>query len=78
MPAGKITGIIGNFPYRIALQRWGRLPKGDPEKLVEELYEAENKDNPNTSGSLDADDAELRGDDKPVRHALLIQSSPGL
>jgi len=100
MAARKLTDIIGNFPYRIALaggwidqpfvsahnpdppgsmvvisleplfpwmdrcgiasstrrialQRWGRLPKGDPQKRVEELYEAENRGNPNPSGSQD-------------------------
>ena len=100
MPAKKITDIVGNFPYRIALaggwidqpfvsehnpkppgsmvvisveptfpwmdrcgiasstrrvalQRWGRLPHCDPEQLVEELYDAENKNNTAASGSQD-------------------------
>jgi len=44
---------IASSTRRIALQRWGRLPKGDPEKLVEELYEAENKGKPDPSGSQD-------------------------
>ena len=100
MPAKKITDIVGNFPYRIALaggwidqpfvsehnpkppgsmvvisveptfpwmdrcgiasstrrvalQRWGCLPNRDPEQLVEELYDAENKNNTAASGSQD-------------------------
>ena len=44
---------IATSTRQMALQMWGGLPDRDPEKLVEQLYEAENKDNPNTSGSQD-------------------------
>ena len=44
---------IASSTRRIALQRWGRLPKRTPEQLVEELYEAENKGKSNPSGSQD-------------------------
>lgn len=37
----------------VALKRWGKLPKGDPVKRVEELYEAENRGSPHPSGSQD-------------------------
>ena len=59
-----VIGVEPTFPWmdrsgiatstrQMALQMWGGLPDRDPEKLTEELYEAENKDNPNTSGSQD-------------------------
>jgi len=59
-----VIGIEPTFPWmdrcgiasstrRIALERWGRLPPGNPEKRVEELYEAENKGKTDPSGSQD-------------------------
>lgn len=59
-----VVGIEPTFPWmdrcgiasstrRIALQRWGCLPNHNPEKLVEELYEAENKGKLDPSGSQD-------------------------
>jgi hypothetical protein len=59
-----VIGVEPTFPWmdrcgiasstrRIALERWGRLPKSDPEKLVRELYEAENKGKTDPSGSQD-------------------------
>jgi hypothetical protein len=59
-----VIGIEPTFPWmdrcgiasstrRIALERWGRLPKTNPEKLVKELYEAENKGKADPSGSQD-------------------------
>jgi len=59
-----VIGVEPTFPWmdrsgiatstrQIALQMWGALPGRDPEKLVEELYKAENKDNLNPSGSQD-------------------------
>jgi len=59
-----VIGIEPTFPWmdrcgiasstrRIALERWGRLPPGNPEKRVEELYEAENKGKADPSGSQD-------------------------
>jgi len=44
---------IATSTRRIALKRWGGLPKGDPGKRVMDLYEAENRDNPHPSGSQD-------------------------
>lgn len=44
---------IASSTRRIALKHWGRLPEGDPEKLVEELYLAENKGKTDPSGSQD-------------------------
>lgn len=44
---------IATSTRRVALQRWKRLPKGDPAKLVRELYEAENKGKAEPSGSQD-------------------------
>ena len=44
---------IASSTRRIALQRWGCLLKADPEKLVAELYQAENKDKTDPSGSQD-------------------------
>ena len=44
---------IASSTRRIALKRWGRLPKGDPMKMVEELYAVENKGKPDPSGSQD-------------------------
>jgi hypothetical protein len=46
--AGFATGT-----RRVALQRWGRVPKGEPAALVKELYEAENRDKADPSGSQD-------------------------
>ena len=59
-----VIGVEPTFPWmdrcgiatstrRTALRLWGGLPNRNPEELVEQLYEAENKDNPNTSGSQD-------------------------
>lgn len=59
-----VIGVEPTFPWmdrcgiasstrRIALERWGRLPKGDPDKLVRELYEVENKGKADPSGSQD-------------------------
>ncbi len=46
-------GIAGST-RRIARELWGdTLPDRDPAALVEELYHAENQNNPNTSGSQD-------------------------
>lgn len=44
---------IATSTRRVALERWGRLPPGDPARRVEELYEAENQGNPHPSGSQD-------------------------
>lgn len=44
---------IATSTRTIALKRWGRLPDGDPLKRVEELYKAENRNNPLPSGSQD-------------------------
>jgi hypothetical protein len=44
---------IATSTRRTALRLWGGLPNRDPEKLVEQLYEVENKDNPAPSGSQD-------------------------
>ena len=47
------AGICGST-RSIALELWGGdVPDEDPEKLVRILYEAENKDNPEPSGSQD-------------------------
>ena len=47
--AGMATGS-----RKIALQMWGgRLPDGDPAKLVEDLYREENKDKAEPSGTQD-------------------------
>jgi hypothetical protein len=46
--AGMATGT-----REIALARWGRLPDGDPAERVRELYEAENRDRAEPSGSQD-------------------------
>jgi len=47
------AGICGST-RTLALDLWGGdLPDEDPEKLVRRLYEAENKDNPDPSGSQD-------------------------
>jgi hypothetical protein len=59
-----VIGVEPTFPWmdrcgiasstrRIALERWGCLPKADPEKLVEELYVAENRGKADPSGSQD-------------------------
>ena len=59
-----VIGLEPTFPWmdragmatstrRVALQRWGVLPKRNPAKLVEELYTAENKKKLNASGSQD-------------------------
>lgn len=44
---------IATSTRSVALKRWGRLPDGNPGDRVQELYEAENKDNPHPSGSQD-------------------------
>ena len=44
---------IASSTRRVALERWGRLPKGNPKQLVQELYEAENKGKTDPSGSQD-------------------------
>ena len=46
--AGVATGT-----RKVALKIWGRHPGGDLPQRVEELYEAENKDQPYPSGSQD-------------------------
>lgn len=46
--AGIATGT-----RKIALQLWGCLPEGDPGKLVDELYAAENQGKAEPSGSQD-------------------------
>ena len=46
--AGIATGT-----RKIALQLWGRLPEGDPGKLVDELYATENEGKAEPSGSQD-------------------------
>ena len=46
--AGIATGT-----RKIALKLWGRLPEGDPSKLVDELYAVENLGNAEPSGSQD-------------------------
>ncbi len=47
------AGICGST-RSIALELWGSdVPDEDPEKLVRQLYEVENKDKPNPSGSQD-------------------------
>ena len=46
--AGIATGT-----RKVALQLWGRLPEGDPAKLVDELYAAENSGSTEPSGSQD-------------------------
>ena len=46
--AGIATGT-----RKIALRLWGRLPEGDPAKLVDELYAAENEGKAEPSGSQD-------------------------
>ena len=46
--AGIATGT-----RKIALQLWGRLPEGDPGKLVDELYGTENEGKAEPSGSQD-------------------------
>ena len=46
--AGIATGT-----RNIALKLWGRLPEGDPAKLVDELYAAENIGSTEPSGSQD-------------------------
>jgi hypothetical protein len=39
---------------RVALELWkGKFPQGDPAQLVRQLYEAENQDRPEPSGSQD-------------------------
>ena len=38
---------------KVALELWGSLPKGNPTKVVRELYEAENKGRAEPSGSQD-------------------------
>jgi len=37
----------------VALKLWGKLPDGDPARLVQELYEEENQGRPEPSGSQD-------------------------
>jgi hypothetical protein len=45
---------IGSSTRKVAMQLWGeRLPQGDPAGLVRQLYEAENRDRPEPSGSQD-------------------------
>ena len=45
---------MGTSTRKVALKVWrGGLPDRDPALLVRELYEAENKDNPEPSGSQD-------------------------
>jgi hypothetical protein len=45
---------IGSSTRKVAMQLWGeRLPQGDPAELVRQLYEAENRDRPEPSGSQD-------------------------
>jgi len=44
---------IASSTRQVALRRWGRLPKGDPAKRVEELYWAENTNKFAPSGSQD-------------------------
>ena len=47
--AGMATGT-----RKVAMHLWdGRLPSGDPELLVEQLYAEENKDKPEPSGTQD-------------------------
>jgi len=47
------AGICGST-RSVALKLWGgAIPNGDPARLVRELYEAENKDKTNPSGSQD-------------------------
>lgn len=46
--AGMATGT-----RKVALQRWGALPPGDPAGLVKELYAAENEGRDEPSGSQD-------------------------
>ena len=45
---------MGTSTRKVAAQLWGdRLPEGDPELLVRQLYEAENRDRAEPSGSQD-------------------------
>jgi len=45
---------MGTSTRKIAMKIWdGRVPKGDPADLVRELYAAENKGQPDPSGSQD-------------------------
>ena len=44
---------IATSTRKVALKLWGRLPQRNPETLVEELYESENANDPNPSGSQD-------------------------
>ena len=47
------SGMAGGT-REVALRLWnGRLPAGEPARLVRELYEEENKDKPEPSGSQD-------------------------
>ena len=59
-----VIGVEPTFPWmdrcgiatstrRTALQRWSVLPERNPEELVEELYEAENRGRQDPSGSQD-------------------------
>jgi hypothetical protein len=38
---------------RVAMRLWGRLPQGDPAKITRDLYNAENQDQAQPSGSQD-------------------------
>ena len=45
---------MGTSTRKVARQLWGdRLPQDDPARLVRQLYEAENRDRPEPSGSQD-------------------------
>jgi hypothetical protein len=45
---------IATGTREVAIELWnGKLPKGDPQKLMRELYEAENQGKPEPSGSQD-------------------------
>lgn len=45
---------LGTSTRKVAMKLWGsRLPQGDPAALVRQLYEAENRDRPEPSGSQD-------------------------